>query len=465
MKSMYHRASRMFVLLALLTVGFSSYNAHAADPFSGAGDGLSADTAYIITNCEQLQEMDHHLDSYFKLGNDIDCSATNPEDPNNGTSPWTDGKGFNPIGDIAFIDNNPNNGYVHTSFTGTLDGQNHSINNLYIHRGAGWNDADAYYVGMFRTIAAGAVVENLALTNVNIYGKENQVGALAGGLSGTVTNVSSSGAVQGNARVGGLVGVHVADNDFPNSSPLVYTWNGSKYVYTDDVGSLLPKELNGLDLASIDRTCLVPKDGKYSMKIGEEYNEIVYYDQVALMTADTQPGYTAVEQLGRDSSLDQLRTVSDTPSNPLLSCTDETGADCTDALQAYDDKWSYSNENNHINPANLKKTFVMDFGDLSHASSIQLVMRGARDYGASAQYPGNSARSIQVKDAQGNWVEIYNKNQLGSDGTPRLRVIDLTGKFLSNDYHVKVAFDTFNANYFAIDTAAAGSIYITHVCT
>lgn len=152
--------------------------------------------------------------------------------------------------------------------------------------------------------------------------------------------------------------------------------------------------------------------------------------------------------------MDDLRTVSNAPTHPLQACTDEDGKNCLEALQAYDDKWSFSNTNNTYNPENLKKSWILDFGDLSGASDINLVLRGARDYAASAQHPGNSARSIQVKNARGQWVEIYNKNQIGSDGSPRLRTISLTGKFLTHDYHVKVVFDTFNANYFAVDTSA-----------
>ncbi len=423
----------------------------ASVPFSGEG---TAESPYQISSCSLLQAIDSDesfLDKYYILTTDIDCAATDPENPANEGSQWTDDKGFNPIGDLEFVGNNVNQGFTHMSFTGHFDGNNKKISNLYINRGINWSDPDGYYVGLFRTISAGAEVKNLGLENVSIYGEESSVGAVAGGLSGTLTNVYSTGNVTGGYRVGGLVGVHVANNSFPNSSPLVYTWNGTKYVYTNDVGSLLPKELNGLDLASIDRADLAPKDGKYLMKIGEEYNEIVYFDELKLLTFDHQPGYTIVEQLGRVSSLDQLRSVSNTPTHPLISCVDEKGVDCTSALSAYDDQWSYANKKGQYDPKNLRKSFILDFGDLSGTSSIQLVMRGARDYAASAEFPGNSARSIQVKDAQGKWVEIYNKSQLGSDGTPRLRVIDLTGKFLSNTYQVKVAFDTFNANYFAVD--------------
>src|SRR5690606_20105103 len=48
----------------------------AAQPYSGAGDGLSEQSAYIITTCEQLQEMSHSLDAKYRLANDIDCSDT-----------------------------------------------------------------------------------------------------------------------------------------------------------------------------------------------------------------------------------------------------------------------------------------------------------------------------------------------------------------------------------------------------
>ena len=56
----------------------------------------------------------------FALTNDIDCSTTNPNNPDfdvNGI--WGDSKGFDPIG----------------IFTGEyLDGYNFTINNIYINR-------------------------------------------------------------------------------------------------------------------------------------------------------------------------------------------------------------------------------------------------------------------------------------------------------------------------------------------
>lgn len=454
MKKYLKKFSAVLLVLSIISpsLNFSANVAHA-DGYTGAGTGVLGDP-FVITNCTELQEMNLDLNSYFILGNDIDCSATNPDSINfNAEGQWGDGKGFDPIGTVTLDGPNIYNGFTFESFTGSLDGQNHKISTLYINRGVDGNDIDGYYDGLFSTISSGAEVKNLGLEDVDISASGNETGALAGGLSGTVTNVYSTGRVNGNYRAGGLVGVHVDADSFPNSSPLVYTWNGSKYIFTDDVGGILPKELSGVDIAQIDAKDMALKDNKYSMKISEEYNEIAYYDKLALMTFDHQAGYSVVEPLDVSAGVGELRTVSDTPTHPLIGCTDEDGNDCTDALKSNDNSWSYTNINNFYDKKNLKKSFILDFGDLSNATDVELVMRGARDYAASKKYPGNSGRSIQVKDADGNWVEIYNKNELGSDGSPRLRTVNLTGKFLSNDYHVKVSFDTFNANYFAVDTS------------
>jgi hypothetical protein len=374
----------------------------------------------VIDDCAELQmigqDVGHPLSGDYLLSGDIDCSDT---------ATWNGGDGFAPIG--TFVDR----------FTGTFNGQTHAITDLFINRPSETN------IGLFSIIDEGATVTNVSLTNVDITG-EDLVGALAGGLVGHVENIHASGDVSGIDDVGGLVGQHVPTDNLDNSSPLVFTWNGHQYTYVADVGDQLPKETNGLDLAQIDNTDLVPKDGKYSVKIAQEYNEIVYYDELSLMTFDHAPGYTVVEPLDRTAGIDQLRTVSQNPTNQLQACTDMYGHDCVNDLKSYDGSWAYEDPS-------YDNCWVMDFGDLSAAkdTNVQLLMRGARDY---SKTPVSKMRSVNVKDIDGNWVEVYNKNGVGSDGTPRLRSLDLTGKFLSNDYHIKVCLDTWQMNYFAIDT-------------
>ncbi len=426
-KLMFKRVKAFFIALIFSSlIGFNAFPPN-----------VNAVGEIEINTCDELAQIGinnaYPLNEDYILGNDIDCSLTNPGTPGfNNVGIWGDGYGFEPIGTYYSNQGSP------TSFTGTFDGQNFTISGLFIDRPNQSN------IGLFGVIDDGATVENFTLSNADITG-DWYVGAVAGGLVGHLENVHASGTVNGYRTSGGLVGQHVPIGNLDNSSPLVYTWNGSKYIYTDDVGGQLPRYTNAEDLAQIDKSALAPKDGKYSMKIAQEYNEIVYYDQLSLMTFDHQPGYSVVSPLFRNTTKDDLRTISDTPTNTMQSCVDKYGNDCKDSLGSYDDKWSYKDDSK-VN------YWVMDFGDLSASKdeNVQLVMRGARNYD---ETPESKLRTVQVKDQNGNWVEIYNKNDIGSDGSPRLRTIDLTGKFLSDNYQVKVGFDTLQANYFAIDTS------------
>lgn len=375
-----------------------------------------------VSTCEELQNLSEGMlaDNITQTA-DIDCSATH-EWNYIGPTADEDYAGFIPLGDTDY------------RFTGHYDGQGHTISNLYI------NSYDDY-VGLFSVIDEGAVVENLGLVDVTVYG-EDQVGALAGALSGTVENVYSTGNVYGDDYVGGLVGIHIEPMGSGSSSPLVFTWNGTEYEYVADVGRSLPRNTDGIDYTQIDSDQLVPSDDKYSVKISEEYNEIVYYDELELMTFDHEPGIRVLTSI--DKSLDgQFFTVDENPSNPLLSCTDMYGNNCLESLQSSDDSWSYKHSSN-------LNYWTMDFGDLSGAERILLIVEGARDY----SLEGDSLRYVKVKDESGNWIDAYSKSDISApSGSPLTNVLDLTGKFPTDNYEVQVAFDRARLNYFAIDTS------------
>ena len=147
------------------------------------GDG-SESNPYIIRDDHELQLVTEHLDANYKLGRDIDAS---------GTVNWNNGQGFNPIGG---------------SFTGSFDGQNHTISNLSINR------LDDNNVGLFGRIGAGGEVKNVGVINVNITGGEKVGGLVGKNDNGNISNSYSTGNVTGELtgnvtgekQVGGLVG-------------------------------------------------------------------------------------------------------------------------------------------------------------------------------------------------------------------------------------------------------------------
>jgi filamentous hemagglutinin family protein len=102
------------------------------------------------------------------------------------------------------------------NFTGLFDGQSHTIDHLTIAP----NDSTTQSIGLFGTIAHGAVVSNLNLTNVSVSanpgfisnGASQFVGTLAGSNAGTISNVSASGQINGGSIVGVVAGGLVGQN-------------------------------------------------------------------------------------------------------------------------------------------------------------------------------------------------------------------------------------------------------------
>ena len=149
--------------------------------FSGAGSGTQADP-YVITDINELQEMNDDLTAYYVLGNDIDASET---------SSWNNGAGFTPIG------------YNPDLFTGTFDGQGYVIAGLHINRPS---TAD---VGLFGYIEQ-AKIRNVGLADADVTGLGG-VGTLVGSSeSSTIFRVWASGTATGTHSIqsplGGLIG-------------------------------------------------------------------------------------------------------------------------------------------------------------------------------------------------------------------------------------------------------------------
>lgn len=150
--------------------------------YSGAGSGTPLDP-FVIATCDQLQEIGSDPASAYRLGGDVDCSAT---------STWNGGLGFDPI----------------EMFTGSLDGVNHAITNLTINRpGENWCGLLSD-MGTSSTPINPVFVKDLVLEAVSVtcnYG----VGGLTAMVYGyaEVINVDVSGQVTATTEyVGGIVG-------------------------------------------------------------------------------------------------------------------------------------------------------------------------------------------------------------------------------------------------------------------
>lgn len=169
---------------------------------SSGGTGTEEDPI-VICNAEDLNNVRNDLDANYSLGKDIDLQCFSRQDVN----------GWEPIGNFS------------TRFTGSFNGNNKKISNLYINRPA------TDYVGFFGITDTGIDVwlnqptefriQNLLLEDVNISGK-SYVGGLIGKNghdpyydpdtwcdSLNLFNCSVTGKVLGNKYVGGLIGYNI----------------------------------------------------------------------------------------------------------------------------------------------------------------------------------------------------------------------------------------------------------------
>ncbi|WP_214630848.1 S-layer homology domain-containing protein [Paenibacillus agaridevorans] len=192
MKSNLYRKwlARFVVVLLFTTIAlpFGPERRVLASACDGVTPGTSAQCPIFITDAPGLNAMRNNLAGHYALGADIDLSDyLSPTGAG-----YNDGDGWEPVGTGGDISN---------AFSGTLDGNGHTISNLQMNSTAG-------AVGLFG-VTSGAAIRNIGLIDVNISGKgeDSDVGGLVGYIVGTtIENAYVTGSVEGADGVGGLAG-------------------------------------------------------------------------------------------------------------------------------------------------------------------------------------------------------------------------------------------------------------------
>jgi hypothetical protein len=157
--------------------------------FLRAGGSGTARDPYLIATARQLMALDQHpslMDQHFQLISDIDLDPNLP------------GRRIFPRAVISPDISETQEDFQGTPFTGTFDGNGHTISNLAI-------EGDSY-LGLFGALGRGAQVMDVNIVNADVTGNGWHIGAIAGTNGGTVQDCYSSGLVTGYSDVGGLVG-------------------------------------------------------------------------------------------------------------------------------------------------------------------------------------------------------------------------------------------------------------------
>ena len=213
------------------------------------------------------------------------------------------------------------------------------------------------------------------------------------------------------------------------SCPFLYVYDGEKYQFVTDLlwraplglvtsmGSVAPDETK--DFVKISGTQIQPKSGKYSIQITEELWETAYFDEVKLIAVD------------HPADTDIFVNEQYTPP-PFAEGVVEPHA------------------------------IVLDLGDAPNDVPVTLFLSGwifPTDTSINValfQNPEISPRfpSVAMKDGTGAWETVIDMIGLPA-GKNKTITVDLTGKFLSDDRHVRIETDMqiyWDAAFFTIGT-------------
>ncbi|WP_052487641.1 GLUG motif-containing protein [Gordoniibacillus kamchatkensis] len=185
----FSKVMLMSLLSALLLAVLSPLSSYAA-PATPPGSGTESDP-YLISTVSHLEWVSDQVmnqgnsfqGKFLKLANDIDVAG------------WTSDYPF-------FIG----------TFNGTFDGNGHKLLNLTKN-----NPSNNMDTGLFGYIGSTGVVKNLGLENVNFDTVGDRVGALAATNEGTIFNVYATGSIKATDGtqwygVGGLVGINAGSS-------------------------------------------------------------------------------------------------------------------------------------------------------------------------------------------------------------------------------------------------------------
>ena len=273
----------------------------------------------------------------------------------------------------------------------------------------------------------------------------------------TVRITWPNGLIQNETRVPALGAVAYEEAArLSGSCPMIFVWNGAEWDFVSDVLGVAPLgaaagdgvyfDVDHDETVQIAGSRLVPRDGRYEVRMTEELREVTYLDQVRLLAVD----HPAELELFTDEKFvgppyPELRLWGVGERLRPIAARDHRGRDVLDRVRARDGAWPDGFERDFSGRAELH-WLDLDFGPAAAGEDeLLLVLSGWVDWAdgstflATAQGGGPELvmPRLQVRDAEGGWVTVVEDMGLPA-GKPKSIVIDLRGRFLSESREVRI---------------------------
>ncbi|NIV96532.1 tetratricopeptide repeat protein [candidate division KSB1 bacterium] len=253
----------------------------------------------------------------------------------------------------------------------------------------------------------------------------------------------------------------VEEQTLKGSCAFLYAWNGQEYQFVTDVmwrsalgmplGIMGGERTYGFpnssqDYFKIPGELLKAQNGKYSLQITEELWETAYFDEVKLIAVDHPESIEIfVDERFVPPPIPPLDIFKVKEKRSPLYAVDERGNDLLQTILHKDNVYV-----SNLIPARYQgltkvHDLILDLGDLSEQETVVLFLNGwifPTDASINvAISQSNDVKVIppylQVKDRNGNWQTVLH-NMSFPMGKNKTMVVNLSGKFLTNDFNVRI---------------------------
>lgn len=245
------------------------------------------------------------------------------------------------------------------------------------------------------------------------------------------------------------------------SCALAYTWDGKRFRFVTDAmwrsalgmplglmgaGSAFAPAGASQEYLRIPGEALQPLDGRYVLQLTEELWETAYADEVKLVAVDHPDSVDVfVDERFVPPAAVKLRLFQVGRRELPRTATDEHGNDVLAALRENDDvyvsNFTPTKYQGVVEPHDL----VMDLGEAAGRPGSYLFLRGwiyPTDASINVALGQQStirvsSPSLEVLDASGRWRTAIANIGFPS-GKNKTIAVDLAGKFLTTDHHVRI---------------------------
>jgi len=238
-------------------------------------------------------------------------------------------------------------------------------------------------------------------------------------------------------------------NRLPGSCPILFTWDGQRFVFVNDflgagsIGEIGPdgscRPPRSEESISIEAEQLAPRDGQYVLKITEPMDEITYLDYLQLAVVDRPPGVRVYPE-------ERFVTTGPPPSQQLIAfgreifpvaVHDHRGRDLTETLRRWDrvavDDFAQRTWIGFAEEHSLELDFGTRLASFGPNDRLYLCLAGWTEYpwpdsiwaahqaGVHEQWP-----LLERQDEAGRWHSL---GEIGFPaGMPRMMLSDVSGK-------------------------------------